>query len=329
MSDVPILHVELLADRNLQPAAALLDAGSGDLNEWSPLIESPRFSAFATRFPCFITPDLIARLPEKLLRSATATGCQALDKQSLYRSEAHGKPTFPDSALWLAGSWPFNPPVHVSSAQSASRILSLKLLHLVATDAETGEIEALFRQDPVLAYHLIRLVNSLGVSMARRISSFSQAILILGRQQLKRWLHLMLFAASRDDHRSAMLTAHVAVRARTTELAAEFVGLDRSAQEQAFMAGMFSLIGVLFGMPLADVLVPLKLPEGLASAVLHHDGPIGRLLKITELRQQEDQKLAIELDQAGIPISRYNELVLSAHLWMLGVLHDKRDEADD
>ena len=34
---------------------------------------------------------------------------------------------------------------------------------------------------------------------------------------LKRWLNLMLFAASREDHRSAMLLARVAVRARSME----------------------------------------------------------------------------------------------------------------
>ncbi|MBV5336453.1 MAG: HDOD domain-containing protein, partial [Deltaproteobacteria bacterium] len=114
--------------------------------------------------------------------------------------------------------------------------------------------EAVFRQDPILAYHLLRLVNSLCIGVDKHISSFSQAILILGRHQLKRWLNLMLFAANRDDYRTPMLMARVAVRARSMELLAKAGGFDRSEQDQAFMAGMFSLLGVLFGMPLSEVL---------------------------------------------------------------------------
>ena len=35
------------------------------------------------------------------------------------------------------------------------------------------------------------------------------------RPSLRRWLHLMLFAARDDDPRSAMLGAHVTLRARS------------------------------------------------------------------------------------------------------------------
>jgi hypothetical protein len=48
-----------------------------------------------------------------------------------------------------------------------------------------------------------------------------------------------------------MLLARVVVRARSMELLARESGLDRSAQDLAFMAGMFSLLGVLFGSPLS------------------------------------------------------------------------------
>jgi EAL and modified HD-GYP domain-containing signal transduction protein len=157
----------------------------------------------------------------------------------------------------LSGDWYLAPPPKSTPTQAASRALSLKLMQLVATDADTCEIEAIFRQEPVLAYHLLRLVNSLGVGVGRHISSFSQAI---------RWLNLMLFAASRDDYRSAMLIARVAVRARSMELLAKAVGLDRWHQEQAFMVGMFSLLGVLFGMPLPEILSPLKLSDLLDDA---------------------------------------------------------------
>jgi c-di-GMP-related signal transduction protein len=115
--------------------------------------------------------------------------------ESFVRSDALTKPVLPANRLWLDGDWMLAPPQRPTAAQSASRTLSLKLLQMVMTDAETRELEAVLRQDPALSYHLLRLVNSLGMGLTRRIASFSQAIMILGRNQLRRWLNLMLFAA--------------------------------------------------------------------------------------------------------------------------------------
>jgi EAL and modified HD-GYP domain-containing signal transduction protein len=38
------------------------------------------------------------------------------------------------------------------------------------------------------------LVNSIGVSTLKKIGTVRQAITVLGRQQLKRWVHLALYA---------------------------------------------------------------------------------------------------------------------------------------
>jgi EAL and modified HD-GYP domain-containing signal transduction protein len=69
------------------------------------------------------------------------------------------------------------PPAKAVGAQAASRALALQGAAGVA-DADTHEIEALLRQDPTLSYHLLKLVNSLGMGTGRRVTSFSQAILI-------------------------------------------------------------------------------------------------------------------------------------------------------
>ncbi|UUZ47948.1 HDOD domain-containing protein [Massilia sp. B-10] len=112
----------------------------------------------------------------------------------------------------------------------------MQLAALIASDAHTHDIEALLRKDPTLSYHLLRLVNTLGMGVGRKITSFSQAILILGRQQLRRWVNLMLFAAREGDPRSTMLLARVAVRGRLLEQLVKARGRDKPAQDQAFIA---------------------------------------------------------------------------------------------
>lgn len=330
MSMPPLLSFVLMADQHLKPAAVELRVGDGSHQDLLPLIAHDSFSALAAGFPCLIRAELAQRLPAELLTALQQAGCQPVPDEQVCCADGQEKPVLPPAtARWLAGDWYMALPAKRSGSQTASQALSLRLLQLVATDAETREIEAIFRQDPVLAYHLLRLVNSYGVGVGRHISSFSQAILILGRQQLKRWLNLMLFAASRDDHRSAMLLARVAVRARTLELLARAAGQDRAFQDLAFMAGMFSLLGILFGLPLPDILSPLKLNESLSKAVLEHAGVLGRLLQAVESVENADGAALTRLiGDFGLSIADYIPLSVEAHLWMLGVIHEKKDAVD-
>ena len=326
MSLAPLLFLNLMADRKLNPGAVELRIGEGNLSTLLALTEDENFSAFVAALPCFFSTELAARFPPELLKALQDAGCQLLQETKVHCSDEQTKPSLPPSADWLVGDWYLAPPAKISGIQAASRSLSLKLLERVAADADTFEIEGIFRQDPVLAYHLLRLVNSLGVGVGKHISSFSQAILILGRQQLKRWLNLMLFAASRDDYRSTMLLARVAIRARSMELLANASGLDRSQQEHAFMTGMFSLLGILFGMPLADILKPMQLNDSLTDAVLCREGVLGALLQAVECAERIDSEgLTKRLGDLNLSNAHFNQLSLESHGWMLNVIHDKRD----
>ncbi len=329
MSQPPLLYFHLMADRALNPGAAELCVGEGDLSALLSLVESDAFADFCASFTCFFRSELAERCPEELRQAFEAKGVRQLQPDLTQHSSEQTKPVLPSTIEWLFGDWYLAQPPKPSGTQSASRALSLKLLQQVAADADTFEIETIFRQEPVLAYHLLRLVNSLGTGVGRHISSFSQAILILGRQQLKRWLNLMLFAANHNDYRSAMLLARVTVRARSMELLAGTIGLDRTQQEQAFMIGMFSLLGALFGMPLADILKPLNLNEALNNAVLHGEGTLGSLLKTASLAEQpDDQELSGQLEGLAISHAQFNQTSLEAHQWMLDVIHDKQETAD-
>ena len=323
MSVTPLFFLDLLADQKLKPAAVRLSFGEGDLLALLPLIEGERFSAFAAALPCLIGSELAQRLPAPVLQALHSAGCQRLPDELSARCDGPARPAPQPTTRWLLGDWYLAPLAKASGGVATSRALALKLLERVAADADTADIEDFFRQDPILAYHLLRLVNSLGVGVGRRISSFAQAILILGRQQLKRWLNLMLFAACRDDHRSAMLLARVAVRARRMELSARAIGLDRPGQERAFLVGMFSLLGILFSTPLVELLTPLKLDAVLSAAVLHHDGELGRLLQASEsVESAQEAQLSGLLGELGLSRDDHNRINLEACHWMLGVIHE-------
>jgi hypothetical protein len=297
------VFLHLLANRQGKPAAL---AFAGVVPDDLP----PALAELAQKLPCFYRGEHAA---------LAAAGWQALPAQQLLRAD-HSILLLPPSVEWIEGDWALQPPQRPSGSQAASRALALQLVQLVSNDAENHEIESVLRRDPTLSYHLLKLVNSLGMGSGRKITSFNQAILILGRAQLRRWLNLMLFAAREGDLRSAMLLARVSVRARMLELLARASGQGKAAQEQAFMAGMFSLLGILFGMPLEQLLAPLNIGDAAQQALLHKQGELGELLSLVEAAERGGlAEAAQRLEALQLSPAEFNAIVADANLWMLDV----------
>lgn len=308
MSDASgLLLLHLLADREGRPGALRLQAAAPT----AVTLESLR--PLAARLPCLVPadqPDAAALIDAgaQLLREGTvAIGAP--------------KATFEAEVKWLDGDWYLQPPPAGASQLSSSRALALKLMQLVASDADNHEIEGVFRQDPTLSYHLLRLVNSVAMGLRHHVTSFSQAIVLVGRQQLRRWLNFILFAARDDDPRSPMLLAHVAARARTLELLAHARGDDKAMQDEVFMIGMFSLLGVLFGQSLAEVLQPLKLSGRMQAALLRSEGRAGELLDLVATAERGDiETLHDMLTSQGIDPEVFSLAARAAHIWALELL---------
>lgn len=317
-SPAPLVLFRVLSDQAGVPAGLLMDVGAGDDAALLPLFDSPTFQALDDAMPVYYREGLSAPLAEVL----AAAGWKQLVPGTLLREDERlVKEELPAGTLLIEGDWCMAAPPKPTGAQAASRALALQLARLVATDAHTHDIESLLRKDPTLSYHLLRLVNSLGIGAGHRISSFSQAILILGRQQLRRWVNLMLFAARQGDPRSAMLLARVAVRGRLLEQLARTRGMAKSVQDQSFIAGMFSLLGVLFGMPLADVLAPLSMSEELQEALLEEKGELSQSLRLCEAVEEGDfGAVAALLQELRIDVAGFNEAIVEANLWMIAAV---------
>ena len=311
------VFLQLLADRAGRPAALVLCAADDATPERLP----PTLAELGARLPCYYR----ASVPDSLAEALHAAQWQPLPVHDVMRADTPFEANLPPGVALVEGDWPLAPPATTGGKQAASRALALQLVQLVSCDADNHEIEALLRRDPTLSYQLLRLVNSLGMTggAGRKVTSFSQAILILGRHQLRRWLNLMLFAAREGDVRSAMLLARVSVRARLMELLARATGLDKHNQEQAFMTGMFSLLGVLFGSPLSDVLAPLAIGDAVQRALLEGQGELGALLAtVCAAERCEGAAVAAGLDAVGLDVADFDAMGAEAYLWMLGVMDD-------
>jgi len=216
---------------------------------------------------------------------------------------------------WFRGDYPFDPDAAPSpDDDGSSRRRILTLLGLLARDADTRELENQIRQDPTLAYHLLKLVNSAAFATSIRISSFSQAITVLGRRQLQRWLQLLLYARQQPDGLPNLLLPLAARRAAQLEALARQAGADRDAQDLAFMAGVFSLLDRLLVMPMAAIAADLHLPDDVAGALVNRSGQLGAWLALTEAHPSE-----AALAQAGVSPAQWWSSQLQAFHWAIQV----------
>ena len=176
-----------------------------------------------------------------------------------------------------------------------------------------AELEALIKQDPSLSYHLLKLVNSAAFALSSPVHSFSQAINVLGRRQLQRWLQLLLYARQQDDGLPNPLLPLAAVRAAQMEALVRAQGGDRDQQDMAFVAGVFSLLDVLLGMAMTEIVAALSLDLDVVMALLDRAGPLGELLQLVE----GHDRAALEL--AGLDAATFWQTQLDAHQWALQV----------
>lgn len=187
----------------------------------------------------------------------------------------------------------------------------VRVLNLVRRNAEVKDIEVALKQDVTLSYKLLRYINSAGFGLSCEIESFRHAVAILGYDKLNKWLSLLLVTASKDPAAPALMQASVA-RGRFMEILGKDY-FDKSALDNLFITGAFSLLGVLLGTRLEAVLQEMHLPEPVVDALLHHQGNYAGLLDLALVCEEGSSTAVAEKAAAlGVSIPKLNHAQIEA-----------------
>jgi EAL and modified HD-GYP domain-containing signal transduction protein len=143
---------------------------------------------------------------------------------------------------------------------------ALELLNLLRMDADLRKVEQILKRDVALSYKLLRYVNSAAAGLNTTISSFSHAVTVLGTKSCTAgspcyWLP----HPTTGTHRALQKTA--VTRGRLMELLGTELGMNLDDCDNLFIVGMFSLLDVLFDMPMNAILEHLQLPVCIIEAL--------------------------------------------------------------
>lgn len=198
----------------------------------------------------------------------------------------------------------------------ASKNHVLQVMNLIRQGAENAEVAKLLQQDSAMLFKLLRFINSPASGLSQRIESLEQALLLMGREKLYRWLVVLLFTTGETRPRDWALLDQALSRARFMELLLPSHAA-KNLVEQHFLTGMLSMMDLLMQQPLADVLQELKLPEDVRSALLQQQGPIAPYLQLAQACEGQSvveiHTLAAQLDlEPGTINTRHLEAVVWA-----------------
>jgi len=233
---------------------------------------------------------------------------------------------------WSGSHFLTTPNPELGKEPDLARLKLLKLLNLVKQDGDTREIEAIFREEAKLSYNLLRLVNSVAVGARTKISNFSQAIAILGRRQLQRWLQLLIYANNlADGNTPNPLMQLAAARGRQMELLSAAIDPIPDVPElsdNAFMTGLFSLLGVLINLPMNEILKEIPLQDEVVNALNNptDDGVLGQLLTAISAGEAGNFEAAGRmLSGLGITPAVHAKSQVTAYYWASRINIDNHD----
>lgn len=195
-------------------------------------------------------------------------------------------------------------------AISDSGMLSSQLLaELYKNEPDTLVLENLISRDPQLYYRIFKYINSARHSLSSEVKSLKHAIAMLGLQQLRSLVSMIVLAGS--SKRGPSLIPSALIRAKMCQNLAVYRNIPMS--ETFFTVGLLSMLDSFFQRPLESILEELPLHSDILEALLEKKGHGGMFLQAAIAYEQG---LWDELPELCIPIEVLTKSYVEAVVWV-------------
>jgi len=210
----------------------------------------------------------------------------------------------------------FARPEIVTGRDLPSRLVGIVVLmnRLSNPDVSDRELEEAFQADPALALRLLRIANSAAIGVGG-VESIRQAIRLVGRGMLHRWMALLFSASaprSTDVDGERLLAA--VERGRMCEQLA--IAANRPRESSTFfLTGLLSALDALLGVSMETLVSRIHVVDDVADALLRREGPQADILTLAETCQRGDWNAAHSLAASNGVTSTLPRVTSDAAEW--------------
>lgn len=206
-----------------------------------------------------------------------------------------------------------------------SRLTSIELLNLLRTDAEVQELTDVAKKDPGLAFHVLKWANAPSTGHHTKITSLKEAIIVLGRSHLYRWLTVSMFRLGSTHARDEALLEVALQRARFLEIVGKKI--PQAQRDELFLVGLLSLFDILLSIPMAAILEKMHLSDEVREVLLRSAGPYGHYFMLALQVEKGQVERAAEIARGlGIAPDTLGDTSSAAFEWAQSALHDSMGE---
>ena len=164
----------------------------------------------------------------------------------------------------------------------------LRLLNVVnEREIDFSRVEAIVKQEVSIAVKLLQQLNSAALRGSHKISSIRHALVLLGEVQLRRWISLLALTGAAGTDAPGEVVVCSLVRARFCERIAAMTPAPLPALP-SFLVGLLSMVDVLVGRPIEEVLHDLAIDPEVERALLLNEGQLGSLLALAVAHERGD-----------------------------------------
>jgi EAL and modified HD-GYP domain-containing signal transduction protein len=178
------------------------------------------------------------------------------------------------------------------------RLRLIDILNKLRADEDLHEVAMSLKLDPGLIVQLLAHANSPAAGLTQKIVTIEQAIMVMGREHLYRWLTALLFTAGKGSEGDRALLEKALARGRFMELVGE-ERLSKPQCDELFLAGLFTHLEALMKLPIQRIVEKMVLADDVKRLLLRNEGPYAAYLMLA-IAIERGQPLAAFLQRIDV-----------------------------